>query len=98
MERTSKTICISEGHGRLLQSLQEVFRNLMKVQKTKKLHNGVEIPVIGFGTWKMLPGPTAYKAVQSALEVGYRHVDTARIYLNEQSVGKAVRESGIKRE
>lgn len=63
-----------------------------------KLNNGVKIPQIGFGTWKMRWGHTAYKAVHWALEAGYRHIDTAHIYGNEAGVGRAIRDSGLKRE
>ncbi|TDS56546.1 aldo/keto reductase [Myroides indicus] len=61
------------------------------------LNNGVLIPEIGFGTWQTPDGDTAIEAVKTALQAGYRHIDTALIYRNEQSVGKAIRESGIAR-
>lgn len=66
---------------------------------TKELNNGVEIPVIGLGTYKI--GRTdeeTYRAVRIALDAGYRHIDTATLYANERSVGRAIRESGIARE
>ena len=69
-----------------------------KLTDTFKLSNGVEIPCIGFGTWRSPDGETAYNAVRKALEVGYRHIDTAAAYKNEESVGRAIRESGIPRE
>lgn len=62
------------------------------------LINGVHIPKIGFGTWKLADGDEAYKSVSYALEVGYRHVDTAQYYGNEVSVGRAIADSPIKRE
>ncbi|NLQ91310.1 aldo/keto reductase [Streptococcus mutans] len=62
------------------------------------LINGVHIPKIGFGTWKLADGDEAYKSVSYALEVGYRHVDTAQYYGNEVSVGRAITDSPIKRE
>lgn len=62
-----------------------------------KLHNGVRIPKIGYGTWQ-IPNSVAFKAVTDALNVGYRHIDTALAYNNEEGVGKAIRESGLKRE
>lgn len=65
---------------------------------TYKLHNGVEIPCIGFGTWQTPNGDVAVQAVRSALDAGYRHIDTAAVYGNEASVGKAIRMSGVKRE
>ncbi len=67
------------------------------MQKYFKLNNGVEIPSIGFGTWQTPDGETAEKAIKIAIENGYRHVDTAAIYGNEQSVGKGIKESGIER-
>ena len=63
-----------------------------------KLNDGHQIPVLGFGTWKAKDGEEAYQAVKTALEAGYRHIDTAAIYQNEESVGKAIRDSGIPRE
>lgn len=69
-----------------------------KLTDTFKLSNGVEIPCVGFGTWRSPDGETAYNAVRKALEVGYRHIDTAAAYKNEESVGRAIRESGIPRE
>lgn len=61
------------------------------------LSNGVTIPKIGFGTWQILEGEEAYNSVTHALKVGYTHVDTAQIYGNEVSVGKAIADSGIAR-
>lgn len=65
---------------------------------TFKLSNGVEIPCIGFGTWQTPDGETAIKAVKAAFDCGYRHIDAAAIYGNEESVGEAMAESGVKRE
>lgn len=62
-----------------------------------KLSNGVEIPCIGFGTWQTPNGDVAVSSVLSALEAGYRHIDTAQGYGNEESVGIAVKKSGIDR-
>lgn len=67
------------------------------LKDTKTLVNGIEIPVIGFGTWQIAPGDEAYNAVRDALDVGYIHIDTAHAYENEESVGKAIKESGLKR-
>jgi len=61
------------------------------------LYNGVTIPKIGFGTWQ-IPNDIAFNAVSQALKAGYRHIDTALAYNNEEGVGKAIRESGLKRE
>lgn len=70
----------------------------MNEKDTITLNNGVKIPAVGFGTWKITPGPSAHKAILNAIDVGYRHFDTARIYLNEKSIGKALKESRLKRE
>ena len=61
------------------------------------LSNGVKIPAIGFGTWQIPNGDVAYSSTLHALKTGYRHIDTALAYGNEESVGKAVRDSGIDR-
>jgi diketogulonate reductase-like aldo/keto reductase len=62
-----------------------------------KLNNQVQIPMLGFGTWE-LEGNSAYKPVKWALEEGYRLIDTAAVYNNEEFVGKAIAESDISRE
>jgi 2,5-diketo-D-gluconate reductase A len=61
------------------------------------LHDGVEIPQLGFGVFQVPPDDTE-KVVEQALEVGYRHIDTAAAYRNEKGVGRAVSRSGIPRE
>jgi len=61
------------------------------------LANGDHIPTIGFGTWQIPDGDAAYDAVAAALAAGYRHIDTARAYDNEASVGRAIADSGIPR-
>lgn len=62
-----------------------------------KLNDGREIPQIGLGTWKMFDEKECRQAVGWALEAGYRHIDTAQLYKNEQFVGAALQESGIPR-
>ena len=62
------------------------------------LNNGVEMPWLGFGTWQINDGQEVEDAVRSALEIGYRSIDTAAVYGNERGVGRAIRESGIPRE
>ncbi len=62
------------------------------------LNNGVKMPVLGFGTWQIKDGAEAYESVKEALRVGYRHIDTAEVYENEESVGRAIKDSGIPRE
>ncbi|WBR54338.1 aldo/keto reductase [Campylobacter sp. VBCF_01 NA2] len=61
------------------------------------LNNGREIPILGYGTWD-IRGRDGLKAIENALEVGYRHIDSAQYYRNEDIVGEAVRNSGIKRD
>lgn len=64
----------------------------------KKLRNGILIPTVGFGTWQAENGEEAYNSVINALSAGYTHIDTAAVYGNEESVGKAIKDSKIKRE
>ena len=68
------------------------------IQEYYKLSNGIKIPKIGFGTWQIPNGEIAYESVMFALKHGYRHIDTAAAYRNEESVGKAIKDSGIPRE
>ncbi|HEY5561520.1 MAG TPA: aldo/keto reductase [Clostridiaceae bacterium] len=62
------------------------------------LSNGVKIPCVGFGTWQTPDGKVAIASVEEAIKAGYVHIDTAAAYGNEVSVGKAIKNSGIKRE
>jgi diketogulonate reductase-like aldo/keto reductase len=64
---------------------------------TLQLSSGARIPQVGLGVWQSPSGNVTRDAVRSALELGYRHVDTARIYRNEADVGAAVRDSGLAR-
>ncbi|GAB6093135.1 aldo/keto reductase [Furfurilactobacillus curtus] len=61
------------------------------------LSNGHQIPKVGFGTWQIPDGDAAYQAVSNALSVGYRHIDTARNYQNEASVGRAIHDAKVDR-
>lgn len=61
------------------------------------LSNGLPMPKVGFGTWQITDAAEAYDATTSALACGYRHIDTARVYENEGSVGRAIRDSEISR-
>jgi 2,5-diketo-D-gluconate reductase A len=63
---------------------------------TVTLNNGVEMPILGFGVYQIPPEETE-QAVATALEVGYRLIDTAASYGNEEAVGRALRSSGIPR-
>ncbi|MCI1983384.1 MAG: aldo/keto reductase [Bifidobacteriaceae bacterium] len=68
------------------------------LDETYTLSNGVKIPKIGFGTWQIPNGKAAYDAVSGALKSGYTHIDTAYAYGNEESVGRAIKDSGIDRD
>ena len=65
--------------------------------KTYTLNNGKIIPAIGFGTFKAKDGEEAYQSTLAALKAGYRHIDTAAVYGNEESVGRAIKDSGLSR-
>jgi diketogulonate reductase-like aldo/keto reductase len=67
-------------------------------QPTRRLADGNELPLLGLGVWQVPNGPECVNAVRWALESGYRHLDTAQAYGNEESVGEALRQSGIPRE
>lgn len=69
----------------------------MILQENYVLNNGVEIPKIGFGTW-MIENDKAGEAVRDAIVAGYRHIDTAQAYGNEQGVGEGLRASGMARD
>ncbi|CAM3068514.1 aldo/keto reductase [Lactiplantibacillus plajomi] len=70
----------------------------MATDPTIKLNDGNEIPAIGFGTFQIPDDGSTYQAVTDALAAGYRHIDTAVAYFNEDEVGRAVRDSGIPRD
>jgi 2,5-diketo-D-gluconate reductase A len=64
----------------------------------RRLADGAELPLLGLGVWQVPDGPECVNAVRWALELGYRHIDTAQAYGNVASVGRALRESGVPRE
>src|SRR5436309_9350192 len=66
--------------------------------RARRLRDGTELPLLGLGVWQVRPGEETENAVRWALEVGYRHIDTAQAYGNEESVGRALRDSGVPRE
>lgn len=66
--------------------------------QTVKLNNGIEMPILGFGVFQIPDANECKKCVMDAIEVGYRSIDTAASYQNEQAVGNAIKNSGIKRE
>ena len=63
-----------------------------------QLNDGTEIPQLGIGVYQIPEGTETENAVLTALEIGYRHIDTAHAYQNERSVGRAVKKSGISRQ
>ncbi|MBO0428378.1 aldo/keto reductase [Vagococcus fluvialis] len=65
--------------------------------KNIKLNNGVEVPLVGFGTFQITEPLEAEKAVINAIKSGYRHIDTAQSYMNEEAVGKGISKSGVAR-
>lgn len=69
----------------------------MTLTETFTLNNDIHIPKVGFGTWQIPNGQKTYDAVAAALKAGYRHIDTAWQYHNEESVGRAIRDSGLER-
>ncbi|MEZ4951121.1 MAG: aldo/keto reductase [Saprospiraceae bacterium] len=69
----------------------------MILKENFKLANGVEIPKLGLGTW-FISNDDSVQAVKDAVKIGYRHIDTAQAYQNEEGVGKGVKESGVNRE
>lgn len=76
--------------------LTRAYTNFPRSQKTYKLNTGAEIPAVGLGTWKS-SDEDVYKAVLAAIDVGYRHIDTAACYGNEKPIGDAIRDSKIPR-
>jgi len=64
----------------------------------KELSNGLKIPAIGFGTYKLGDDHQVIEEIKNALEIGYRHIDTAAFYGNEEAIGRGIKESGVKRE
>lgn len=66
--------------------------------RSRVLADGNAIPLLGFGVWQVRDGRECEDAVRWALEAGYRHIDTAQAYGNEESVGRALRDSGLPRE
>ena len=66
--------------------------------QTVKLNNDVEIPLLGFGVFQITDSAECERSVFDAIEVGYTHIDTAASYLNEEAVGRAIRQSGVARE
>ena len=70
---------------------------VMILKEKYALYNGVEIPKLGLGTW-FINDKDAVQAIKDAVKIGYRHIDTAQAYENENGVGKGIKECGVKRE
>lgn len=66
--------------------------------QTVKLNNGVEVPILGFGTFQITDPKQAETSVKEAIKAGYRHIDTAQSYMNEEAVGRGIAASGVPRE
>ncbi|MFY0779658.1 aldo/keto reductase [Peribacillus simplex] len=71
---------------------------ISNIAETITLHNGVQMPQLGFGVFKVKNGKETVESVKKAIQVGYRAIDTAAIYENEEGVGQAIRECGVPRE
>ena len=71
---------------------------ISNIGETITLHNGVKMPQLGFGVFKVKNGNETVESVKKAIEAGYRAIDTAAIYENEEGVGQAIRECGVPRE
>ena len=78
--------------------LKEAIMKEIRIDTRVKFNNGIEMPIFGLGTYQAQPGAQTKQAVLYALEIGYRLIDTAAMYENEEAVGEAVRESRIPRE
>ena len=70
----------------------------MNLETKISLNNGVEIPLLGLGTYLSKPGRETYNAVRYALDIGYRHIDTAALYANEEDIGRAIKDSDVPRD
>jgi 2,5-diketo-D-gluconate reductase A len=73
------------------------FRAVTPSGRTRVLADGSQMPMLGLGVWQVPNGAACVNAVRWALDLGYRHIDTAQIYGNEESVGRALRDSGVPR-
>ncbi|HEY2420928.1 MAG TPA: aldo/keto reductase, partial [Neobacillus sp.] len=71
---------------------------MKSLKDTTILHNGVKMPWFGLGVYKAQVGEETFQAVKAAIKAGYRSIDTAAFYENEESVGQAIKEAGVPRE
>ena len=70
----------------------------MNLQSTKTLANGIHMPRLGLGVYKMTDRDETLQAITTAIDLGYRAIDTAALYYNEEEVGEAIRNASVKRE
>ena len=84
--------------SKVLQSEEDVCEVTPASTTKRTLNDGTSIPVIALGVYQTTPGKEAYNSVREALRTGYLHIDSAKLYNNEQDVGKAVKDSGLNRE
>ena len=94
----SLTLCLSQSDQCSDKNCGKDFKNLYEDNRRIRLNDGNYIPTFGLGVWKIPNGQNTVNAVTWALQAGYRQIDTAARYGNEESVGEAIRESGIQRE
>jgi len=87
----ARAVLIADHRPRTLHTLQGIYMQRLTTR------NGLALPAIGLGTWPMT-GTACTQAVRQALDVGYRHIDTATAYDNEAAVGQALRDSDVPRE
>jgi 2,5-diketo-D-gluconate reductase A len=69
-----------------------------RIMQTTTLNNGVEIPILGFGVFQITDPAECERCVVDAIQTGYRHIDTAASYMNEEAAGRGIRQSGVARE
>lgn len=74
------------------------FRSLGEIMQVVELNNGVKMPILGYGVYQISDLKECQRCVEDALSVGYKSIDTAQAYFNEEAVGAAIKTSGIKRE
>ncbi|MAW96604.1 MULTISPECIES: aldo/keto reductase [unclassified Leeuwenhoekiella] len=77
---------------------ETTIKSITNLQGTWELRNGYKMPYLGLGVWKAEDGEEVINAVKWAIEAGYRHIDTAKAYDNEEGVGKGIKDSGVARE
>ena len=83
---------------RCQQDLDKNGRSLIDDMQTVKLNNGVDMPMLGFGVFQIADLPECERSVADAIEIGYRLIDTAASYGNEEAVGNAIKSSGVSRD